>query len=149
MNAVLRKLLKGANALAVELYRRSNGKIGGKAKGGTPVLLLTVPGRKTGTPHTVSVSYFPHENGYLLVASGGGMKEEPQWMRNLRATSSAHIEIGREHRDVSVRIADPAERDQLWRDVVVARAPGFASYEKKAGNRVIAIAIVTPTAPIN
>jgi F420H(2)-dependent quinone reductase len=28
------------------------------------VLLLTVPGRKTGTPHTTPVSYFEDEGGY-------------------------------------------------------------------------------------
>jgi hemerythrin-like domain-containing protein len=49
---VLRRLLPAANHLAVALYRRSGGRIGGSAKG-IPVLLITAPGRRTGAPHTV------------------------------------------------------------------------------------------------
>jgi hypothetical protein len=41
MNPVLKKTLHAANAAAVGLYRRSGGRIVGKARG-TDVLLLTV-----------------------------------------------------------------------------------------------------------
>ena len=51
MNAAVKRLMRAGNGLAVFLYRRSNGRIGGTARGGTRVLLLTVPGRKSGTPH--------------------------------------------------------------------------------------------------
>ncbi len=88
---VMKKVMRTANALIVSLYRRSSGRIGRTAKG-TSVLLLTVPGRKTGTPHTVAVSYFEHNGGYLVTGSGGGMKSEPQWVRNLRVTPKAQIE---------------------------------------------------------
>jgi hypothetical protein len=42
-------------------------------------------------------------------------------------------------------MADPAEHDRLWRDVIVAQAPVFGGYEKRAG-RTIPIAILTPAA---
>lgn len=42
MNTVMRKAMRAANGMAVYLYRRTNGRIGGKAKG-VPVLLLTSP----------------------------------------------------------------------------------------------------------
>jgi len=142
MNAMMKKVMRGANALGVSLYRHSNGRIGGKAKG-TPVLLLTVHGRKTGTPHTVGVSYFEHDGGYLVTGSAGGTKHDPQWIRNLRVAPEARIQIGAEQTDVGVRVTEGAERDQLWREVVIARAPFFAGYEKKSG-RVIPIAVLTP-----
>ena len=65
MNAAAKRLMRAGNGLAVFLYRRSKGRIGGTARGRTPVLLLTVPGRKTGTPHTTPVSYLADEGGYV------------------------------------------------------------------------------------
>jgi hypothetical protein len=45
--------------------------------------------------------------------------------------------------DVDVHVASGAERDGLWREVVLARAPSFATYEEKSG-RVIPVAVLTP-----
>jgi deazaflavin-dependent oxidoreductase (nitroreductase family) len=143
MNAVVKRLMRAGSGLAVFLYRRSNGRIGGTARGGTPVLLLTVPGRKTGTPHTTPVSYFDHQGGYVVTGTAGGTKQDPQWFRNLRAASRAHIELGRRHLDVDVHVASGAERDRMWREVVLARAPSFAAYEEKSG-RMIPVALLTP-----
>jgi deazaflavin-dependent oxidoreductase (nitroreductase family) len=105
MNAAVKRLMRAGNGLAVFLYRRSNGRLGGSARGGTPVLLLTVPGRKTGTPHTTPVSYFEDEGGYVVTGTAGGTKQDPQWFRNLRAASRAHVELGPRHLDVDVHVA--------------------------------------------
>jgi deazaflavin-dependent oxidoreductase (nitroreductase family) len=137
---VLRSLARYANRLAVWLYRRSGGRIGGSAKG-IPVLLITVPGRRTGTPHTVPVAYLDHDGGYVVTGSSGGSRTEPQWFRNIRAARQVHIQVGDQHHDVGARVPDGAERDRLWRDVVLNRAPFFAKYEQKAG-RVIPIAVI-------
>ena len=107
------------------------------------MLLLTVAGRTSGLPRTTPVSYFEHDGGYLVVGSGGGSPAEPQWMRNLRAASRAHVQIRARHLDVDVRMAQGEERDTLWRDVVVRRAPAFAAYEPKSG-RTMPIAVLTP-----
>lgn len=142
VSGVGRAVLRWANAAAVGLYRRTDGRIGGQAKG-LPVLLLTVPGRRTGAPRTVVVVHFPHEGGHLVVASAGGAKAEPQWIRNLAATTRAHVQILGTATDVAVRVPDRAERDALWSDVVLATAPFFAGYERRSG-RVIRIALLTP-----
>lgn len=142
MNPVLKKVMSTANRLAVFLYRRSKGRIGGSAKG-QPLLLLTAPGRKTGQPRTVSVTYFEHNGSYVVAGSAGGMKTDPQWIKNLSATPSAHIQIGAAEMDVKVRIAQGEERDALWRDVVTAQAPFFAGYQAKTG-RTIPIAFLDP-----
>jgi hypothetical protein len=93
MNAAVKRFMRAGNGLAVLLYRRSNGRIGGAARGGTRVLLLTVPGRKSGTPHTTPVSYFEDEGGYVVAGTAAGRKQDPQWFRNLRAASRAHVEL--------------------------------------------------------
>lgn len=141
MNPVMKKVMRAVNGVAVSLYRRTNGRIGGQAKG-TPVLLLTVAGRRTGTPFTVAVSYFRHDGDYIVSGSAGGMKHEPQWIRNLKAAGEAKIQIGSEIHVVDGRVTDAMERDELWRSVVLAQAPFFAKYAEKSG-RVIPVARLT------
>ena len=143
MNAAMKRLMRAGNGLAVFLYRKSNGRIGATARGGTPVLLLTVPGRKTGTPRTTPVSYFEVEGAYVVTGTAGGTKQDPQWFRNLRAASRAHVELGPRRLEVDVHVASEAERVRLWREVVLARVPSFATYEEKSG-RVIPVAVLTP-----
>jgi deazaflavin-dependent oxidoreductase (nitroreductase family) len=89
------------------------------------------------------VAYFEHNNGYVVAATAGGSDNDPQWIKNLSAAGQAEIQIKEHHYEVDVRIAEGAERDQLWRDVVVERAPAFAKYEEKT-SRVIPVARLTP-----
>ncbi len=139
---VTKRAFRGVNAAAVWLYRRSGGRIGGTAKG-VDVLLLTVAGRKTGRPFTVPVSYLRHGAHYVICGSAGGMKHDPQWIRNLQAAGRAEIEIGRDRVAVDGRVTSGAERDELWNKVVLDQAPIFAKYEQKSG-RVIPVATLAP-----
>lgn len=141
-NPTMRRWMRRANRVAVALYRLSGGRIGGTAKG-VPVLLLTVPGRKTGIPRTVPVGYVPHDDGFLVAGTAGGSTVEPQWFGNLRAARRVAVQIGAIHREASCRIADDAERDRLWRDVVLTHRPVFATYEKRCA-RPIPLALITP-----
>jgi deazaflavin-dependent oxidoreductase (nitroreductase family) len=84
----------------VWLYQRTSSRIGGRGMGRLP-LLLTVPGRRSGTPHTVPVAYLDHNGGYLLVGTGmGGTRAVPQWFLNLQAAGTGHIQIRRMEHDV-------------------------------------------------
>jgi deazaflavin-dependent oxidoreductase (nitroreductase family) len=71
------------------------------------------------------------------------MKSDPQWIHNLGAAGKAQISVFGDQYDVEARIADSAEREALWQEIVLAQAPFFASYEEKSG-RTIPIAILTP-----
>ncbi len=139
---VLPRLMRNANHLAVALYRRSGGRIGGSAKG-LPVMLITAPGRRTGSPHTVPVAYIEHQSGYIVTGSAGGTKAEPQWFRNVRSTPYVRIEVGPEQYDTEVLVPEGTARDALWQNVVLERAPFFAKYQDKAG-RIIPVAVLTP-----
>ena len=83
------------------------------------------------------VAYVEREGGYYLAATAGGQPKEPQWIRNLRAASTATIELGREKRVMSVEVLRGAQSDAAWKDVIVATYPSFAPYETKsvAGSR--------------
>jgi len=141
MNRVGHTIWRTANRASVWIYRTSKGRIAAKAKG-SPVLILTVNGRKSGEPFSVPVVYFERDGGWLVVGSAGGSPQEPQWFKNLRATDHAVVQMGDQRRDVTVRVLGGADRDQAF-DQVLTESPGFADYEQKSG-RSMPVALLTP-----
>jgi len=143
MNRVVSKAIQLFTKVNVWLYRRTNGRVAGTGAGGLPVLLLTVPGRKSGARHTVPAVYFDHNSGYLVVGTGlGGSHKTPSWFLNLAAAGRARIRIKDEDREVDAQIASGAERDSLWSEVA-DRAPHFVKWQERAG-RMFPIAVLTP-----
>ncbi len=142
MNLVQKTVFRVNSRVHSAVYRASKGRLGRTAAGGSPVALLTVAGRTTGTLRTVPVAGFPLGDGWVVVGSAGGDAAEPQWFRNLRATDHAGLQVGDIRHDVSVRVLDGIERDAAFTGIVAA-APGFAKYEAKAG-RAMPVALLTP-----
>ena len=143
MNGFQRNLFRLANTVNVAVYRWSNGRLMSTAVNKSPVLLLTVAGRRSGTPRTQPVAYFPRNGGWAVVGSAGGDAAEPQWFRNLRAADHASVQMGTEHHDVAVRVLEGQERDEAFA-AIVERAPGFAKYETKSQGRPMPVALLTP-----
>jgi len=142
MNPGARKAVQAWTKANVWLYRRTNGWVGGRGAGKLPVLLLTVPGRKSGTPHTVPVAYFDRNGGYIVVGTGaGGSKRTPQWCLNLEAAGKGRIQIGEREHDVAAHLASGAERDELWAQIA-PRAPHSAKWQARTG-RTLPIAVLT------
>ncbi|TJZ75988.1 nitroreductase family deazaflavin-dependent oxidoreductase [Rhodococcus oryzae] len=132
MHATVKAALAFVNRVTAALYRTSDGRLGGKSVG-LPVLLLTVPGRKTGIPRTVPVIYLEHGDLYVVVGSAFGSKTDPDWMRNLAAADSVRIRVADQEWDVSARIATGDERDRLWRNVIAPELPSLAKHEARSG----------------
>ncbi|WP_397484724.1 nitroreductase/quinone reductase family protein [Rhodococcus sp. AG1013] len=120
------------NRAAVALYRISDGSLGGRSVG-LPVLLLTVPGRKTGVPRTTPLIYLEHDNSHVVVGSAFGTKTDPDWIRNLAVAESAWIRVGDREWEVSIRIVAGEERERLWQQVIVPALPTIAKHEAKSG----------------
>jgi deazaflavin-dependent oxidoreductase (nitroreductase family) len=51
----------------------------------------------------------------ILIDTNGGNEKLPAWSHNLKAKPEAEVEIGRRRLDVSARVAEGAEREELWR----------------------------------
>jgi deazaflavin-dependent oxidoreductase (nitroreductase family) len=139
-----RRLAATGNRIGVFLHRAAGGRL--DAFGDQTVLMITSPGRRTGLPRSTMVRYLEHDGGYVVWGTGSGSPRDPDWFRNLRHTPRARVEIGRDAQDVDVEELTGAERDRVWREVVLARAPGVARYEQKAG-RVIPVAVLRPVRP--
>ena len=144
MTSSRRRFAAAGNRIGVFLHRAAGGRL--DAFGDTTVLMITSPGRRTGLPRSTMVRYLEDDGGYLVWGTASGAPHDPDWFRNLRRTPRARIEIGRDAQDVDAEELTGAERDRVWREVVLARAPGVARYERKAG-RVIPVARLTPARP--
>jgi deazaflavin-dependent oxidoreductase (nitroreductase family) len=143
MNAAMRKATQAWTQANVWLYRRTNGRVGGRGIGRLPLLLLTVPGRSSGTPRTVPVAYFEHDGGYVVVGTGmGGSKRTPQWFLNLKAAGKGRIRIGARQREVDAHLTSGAERDELWAQIAL-RAPHFARFQARTGRILPIVVLIT------
>jgi deazaflavin-dependent oxidoreductase (nitroreductase family) len=141
MTSLKHRAQRYGNAIGVWLHRVGKGRL--DSWGRATVLMLTSPGRRTGLPRSTMVRYLDHEGGYLVWGTGSGSPADPEWFRNLRRASRAKVEIGTTSFDVLPDVLEGTERDRVWRDVVLARAPEVAKYERKAG-RVIPVAVLRP-----
>jgi F420H(2)-dependent quinone reductase len=131
--------------LHVSLYRLTNGRIGGRFIAGSPILLLTTTGRRTGKRRARPLAYVCDGERYVLCASNGGSLTHPGWYHNLAATGRAEIQVGAEHLAVSARTADPTERSRLF-PRFVELYQGYAAYEHKT-TRQIPLVLLTPDRP--
>lgn len=141
MTTLKHRFASRGNAIGVWIHHRFGGRLdsGGKAT----VLMVTSPGRRTGLPRSTMVRYLDHDGGYLVWGTGSGSPTEPDWFRNLRKADVASVEIGTRALDVRPEVLDGAERDRVWREVVLATVPEVAKYEAKAG-RIIPVALLRP-----
>lgn len=120
--------LRWTGKLNVPLYRLSGGRIGNKVGDG-PVLLLTTTGRKSGQQRTAPVLYLARDESMVLIDTNGGNEKLPGWSHNLKAKPEAEVQIGKRKVTVTARIAEGAEREELWR-ACNEQYGGFDDYVK-------------------
>jgi deazaflavin-dependent oxidoreductase (nitroreductase family) len=120
------------------VHRISGGRLGqlergapapGGSAGGLPTLLLTTTGRKTGLQRTVPLPYFPHPEGYVVVASFAGNPKNPAWYENLRAKPEVTVQVRARRFAAVATTAGPDERPAIWSSVV-ASAAMYADYQR-------------------
>jgi deazaflavin-dependent oxidoreductase (nitroreductase family) len=129
-----RTMARGFMRTAVWLYRRSGGRIGGRVRGAS-VLLLTTTGRRSGRPWTVPVMYQGEGDGWVVIASNGGSDRHPAWWLNLRARPEGTVQVGAETFPVAATRVSGAERERLWRKMADAY-PGYDAYLKKTDRKM-------------
>jgi deazaflavin-dependent oxidoreductase (nitroreductase family) len=121
--------LKAFGKLNVPLYRATRGRLFGQIAG-TPVLLLTTVGRRSGQPRTVPVVYLPDGERMIVIGSNAGHETAPAWSLNLEANPSAEVQVGGNRRKVHARIAEGEERAELWRKMN-KQYSGFDDYSER------------------
>ncbi len=103
--------------------------------GELPCLLLAAKGRKTGKTTTLPLLYGTTGESFVIVASRGGAPEHPGWFLNLQATPEVSIMVGPQTCAVRARVAEGAEREELWQRMVEIYPP-YTDYQAKTERRI-------------
>jgi deazaflavin-dependent oxidoreductase (nitroreductase family) len=115
-------------------FRANGGKVGGMFEG-TPMLLLTTTGAKSGQPRVAPVAYTTDGDRLVVIASKGGAPTNPDWFRNLVAHPIVTVELGAETFRARASVAESPERERLY-DQHAAIMPGFAEYQRKTTRQI-------------
>ena len=123
------------NTSIIEEFRANEGKVGGQFED-SPLILIHHVGAKTGTECVTPVSCFPQPDGrFVIIASNGGARTNPNWYYNLKARPETNVEFGTETFGVTVRELAGTEREELWAEVVSAE-PGVVQTQNRTTRRI-------------
>lgn len=134
-------LLRRIGKLNVPLYRLSRGRLFGTVAG-SPVLLLTTTGRKSGQRRTAPVLYMAEGERWIVIGSNAGNPRPPAWALNLEANPDADVQIRGDRRHVQARVAEGAERQELW-ERMNEQYSGFDTYRDRT-SRDIRVFVLEP-----
>jgi deazaflavin-dependent oxidoreductase (nitroreductase family) len=148
MQAVARSRLGGwlfVNVFPIldrRLIPLSHGRL--KIAMGQPILLLHTRGARSGEPRTTPLLYTPYGDAFVVVASKAGAEHHPSWYHNLLGhPEDIAIEVAGARMPVRARVADGAERADLW-ERVNDNYNGYDAYQRRAADRTIPVIVLAP-----
>jgi deazaflavin-dependent oxidoreductase (nitroreductase family) len=142
MSSLRRRLTRVGNHVGVWMYRTLDGRLASGSRN-VHVLMITTPGRVTGIARSTCVRYLETPSGFVVWGTGSGSRRDPDWFENLRRARTAQVRIRERQLEVRTRELHGEERDVMWRDTILAQAPGVSRYARKAG-RTIPVAVLEP-----
>jgi deazaflavin-dependent oxidoreductase (nitroreductase family) len=132
-----------ANKVDPHLMRASRGLL--KVPSGTPTVLLSHTGAKSGKVRMTPLVYFTDGGNVILIASQTGKPKHPAWFHNLRANPEVELWAGGRGGTYRAREAEGEERERLWR-LATQLYPGYDDYQRKAdvAGRRIPVVVCEP-----
>jgi deazaflavin-dependent oxidoreductase (nitroreductase family) len=108
--------------------------------------LLHHRGAKTGAERVNPLAYQRLSDSSVAVfASKGGAPTNPDWYHNVVANPDVTVELGTETFPATARVAEGAERGEIW-ERQKREWPGFAEYEENTrGMREIPVVVLEKT----
>jgi deazaflavin-dependent oxidoreductase (nitroreductase family) len=119
----------------VRQYRETDGEYGHDWRRGSPVLLLTTTGHRSGEPRTTPLIYGRSGDDFLVVASHGGSAEPPAWYRNLLASPEAEVQVLADKFRARARDATAEEKPAMWREMV-SHWPPYDDYQRRTDREI-------------
>lgn len=122
------------NLKIIEEFRANAGKVGGDFAG-SPMLLLTTTGARSGLARVNPLVYTKDGDRYVIIASKAGAPEHPHWFHNLVANPLVTVEVGTETFAARATVVEGEERQRLYAQQA-ERMPVFQEYAAKAGREI-------------
>ena len=110
--------------------------------GPLPTLLLTTTGRKTGESRALPLIYGNHGDSYIIIASKGGMPNDPIWFLNLVANPECELMVGAKAVSARARVVTGDERTEIW-DKMAVIYPPYLEYQERT-EREIPVVVLDP-----
>jgi deazaflavin-dependent oxidoreductase (nitroreductase family) len=108
-----------------------------------PLVLLTVPGRKSGEPRTVPLVYFTQGDEVVLTASSFGRERHPAWYHNVKAHPEVELSARGRRLPYLARETEGEERERLFA-LSKRLYAGYGLYEQRARGRTIPVLALRP-----
>ena len=125
------------NEKAIAEFRENEGQCGPPFEG-TPIVLVTMIGAKSGRELCSPLAYSTHEEDLVIIASMGGAATNPNWYHNLVANPDVLLEVGTDQYEATAVLTEGEERDRLYA-AQAEELPVFDMYAEKAAPRVIPV----------
>ena len=109
---------------------------------GSPVVLITMRGAKSGKLRKVPLMRVEHDGVYAIVASLGGAPQNPVWYNNVVAHPDVELQDGTESGRYTAREVTGEEK-AIWWERAVAAYPDYADYQKRT-TREIPVFVLEP-----
>lgn len=103
---------KERNHLITQEFRAHGGSVTEFA--GTPLLLLTTIGARSGQQYVTPLAYLADGDRLLIFAANGGRPTHPAWYHNLVAHPDVTVEVGTGHFAAKALVLTGEERDRLY-----------------------------------
>jgi deazaflavin-dependent oxidoreductase (nitroreductase family) len=127
-------LFRALNRAHIALYRASKGRVLG-AIVGSPVLLLTTTGRKTGKQRTIPLVYTRDGESFAVIAT-----DRPAWHTNLKGNPQAAVEVKGQTYRIVAREANEDEEKRLWAQFI-AQSPAFKSQQGQPNHEIVILVL--------
>ena len=125
------------NEKAIAEFRANEGECGPPFEG-TPIVLVTMVGAKSGRELCSPLAYSTDGDDLVVIASMGGAPNNPNWYHNFVATPDVLLEVGTNQYKATAVLTEGEERDRLYA-AQAAQLPVFNKYAENAAPRVIPV----------
>jgi deazaflavin-dependent oxidoreductase (nitroreductase family) len=102
----------------IRLYQRLGGRWVDRWTAGSPAILLTTTGRRSGESRTVALGHLSTEDGVVVAATNGGLPALPGWVWNLRVEPSCVVEAGADRFNATAEFLEGERYASHWRRLV-------------------------------
>lgn len=118
------------NRQVIEEFRANGGRVSGPLAG-SPIVLVTMTGAKSGRELCSPLVYSTDGDDLVVIASKAGAPEHPNWYHNLVANPDVVVEVGSDRYHATAVLTEGDERARLY-DAQAADQPQFLEYAANA-----------------